>query len=82
MGEAVNDADTCKREPGCERRGRGRIKMTAESQPFKAADPACSPDPEVDARIVCARMQTDEHALKHACSLRHNNTSTSTPNAV
>lgn len=35
--EAVNDAGTCKGEPECEQRGRGRIKMTAETQPFKAA---------------------------------------------
>lgn len=63
------------------RRG-GRIKMTAETQPFKAAYPACSPDPEVDARVLRAHMQPDQHALKHACSLRHNNTSTRPPNAV
>lgn len=43
----MNDADTCKREPECEPGGRGvggvgGIKMTAETQPFKAAQPACS----------------------------------------
>lgn len=60
----MNDAGTCKGEPECERRGRGRIKMTAETQPFKAAYAGCSPGPEVEAR---ARMQPDElRALQHA----------------